>query len=53
MLNTLVNISSVSVGTVHTHTHTQGILIKTKRVAIDATLYCVQNRLTVGLFKNK
>ena len=49
MLNTLVNISSVSVGAVHT----LGILIKSIKVAIDATLYCVQNRLTVGLFKNK
>ena len=45
----------VSLGAVHTHTHTC-ISREIKRVASEATLYCVENRLFVALLferKNK
>ena len=38
--------------TVHTHTHTSTFR-KIKRVANDATLYCVANRMTVVLYEKK
>ena len=49
----------VSLGAVHTHTHTHThtcISREIKRVASEATLYCVENRLFVALLferKNK
>ena len=45
----------VSLGAVHTHTHTHThtcISREIKRVANEATLYCVENRLFIAL-KNK
>ena len=47
----------VSLGAVHTHTHTHTCISREiKRVASEATLYCVENRLFVALLferKNK
>ena len=42
----------VSLGAVHTHTHTCTFR-KIKRVANEATLYCVENRLFVALYEGK
>ena len=38
-----------SIGVVHTHTHTSTFR-EIKRVANEATLYCVENRMTVALY---
>ena len=42
----------VSLGAVHTHTHTSTFR-KIKRVANEATLYCVENGLFVALYEEK
>ena len=42
----------VSLGAVHTHTHTSTFR-EIKRVANEATLYCVENRLFVALYEGK
>ena len=42
----------VSLGAVHTHTHTSTFR-EIKRVANEATLYCVENRLFVALYEVK
>ena len=36
----------------HTHTHT-GTFRKIKKVANEATLYCVENRTSVSLYEEK
>ena len=41
-----------SLGAVHTHTHTSTFR-EIKRVANEATLYCVENRLFVALYEGK
>ena len=44
----------VSLGAVHTHTHTHtGTFRKIERVANEATLYCVKNRLCIALYEVK
>ena len=44
----------VSLGAVHTHTHTHTCISREiKRVANEATLYCVENRLFVALYEEK
>ena len=44
----------VSLGAVHTHTHTHTSTFREiKRVANEATLYCVENRLFVALYEEK
>ena len=44
----------VSLGAVHTHTHTHTCTFrKIKRVANEAALYCVENRLFVALYEGK
>ncbi len=43
----------VSLGAVHTHTHTQSTFRKIKRVANEATLFDVKNRLCVVLYLGK
>ena len=44
----------VSLGAVHTHTHTHTSTFREiKRVANEATLYCVENRLFVALYEGK
>ena len=42
----------VSLGAVHTHTHTSTFR-EIKRVANEAALYCVENRLFVALYEGK
>ena len=42
----------VSLGAVHTHTHTSTFR-EIKRVANEATLYCVENRLFVALYEGR
>ena len=42
----------VSLGAVHTHTHTCTFR-KIKRVANEAALYCVEDRLFVALYEGK
>ena len=47
-------VNRVSLGAVHTHTHTHtSTFRKIKRVANEATLYCVGNRMTVALYEKK
>ena len=44
----------VSLGAVHTHTHTHTSTFREiKRVANEATLYCVENRSFVALYEVK
>ena len=43
----------VSLGAVHTHTHTQSTFRKIKRVANEATLFGVKSRLCVVLYLGK
>ena len=43
-----INRNAESIGVVHTHTHTSTFR-EIKRVANEATLYCVENRMTVVL----
>ena len=52
MKNVKINKNAENVGVVHTHTHT-GTFNKIKRVANEATLYCVENRMTVALYVKK
>ena len=42
----------VSLGAVHTHTHTSTFR-EIKRVANEAALYCVEDRLFVALYEEK
>ena len=42
----------VSLGAVHTHTHTSTFR-EIKRVANEAALYCVEDRLFVALYEGK
>ncbi len=44
-----INRNAESIGVVHTHTHTSTFR-EIKRVANEATLYCVENRMTVVLY---
>ncbi len=44
----------VSLGAVHTHTHTHTSTFREiKRVANEAALYCVEDRLFVALYEGK
>ena len=44
----------VSLGAVHTHTHTHTSTFREiKRVANEAALYCVEDRLFVALYEEK
>ena len=44
----------VSLGAVHTHTHTHTSTFREiKRVANEAALYCVENRLFLALYEGK
>ena len=43
----------VSLGAVHTHTHTQSTFRKIRRVANEATLFGVKDRLFVALYEGK
>ena len=52
MQNIKINRNAESIGVVHTHTHTSTFR-KIKRVANEATLYCVENRMTVALYEKK
>ena len=46
MQNTQMDRNAENIGAVHTHTHTSTFR-EIKRVADEATLYCVANRMTV------
>ena len=52
MQNLKINRNAENTGTVHTHTHTSTFR-EIKRVANEATLYCVENRMTVALYVKK
>ena len=52
MKNVKINKNAENVGVVHTHTHTS-TFNKIKKVANEATLYCVENRMTVALYDKK
>ena len=45
-------VNRVSLGAVHTHTHTSTFR-EIKRVANEAALYCVEDRLFVALYEGK
>ena len=49
MQNIKIDRNAESIGVVHTHTHTSTFR-EIKRVANEATLYCVENRMTVALY---
>ena len=49
MQNMKIDRNAESIGVVHTHTHTSTFR-EIKRVANEATLYCVENRMTVALY---
>ena len=49
MQNVKIDRNAESIGVVHTHTHTSTFR-EIKRVANEATLYCVENRMTVALY---
>ena len=49
MQNMKIDRNAESIGVVHTHTHTSTFR-EIKRVANEATLYCVANRMTVALY---
>ena len=54
MQNIKINRSAETIGVVHTHTHTHtGTFNKIKKVANEATLYCVENRMTVALYEKE
>ena len=56
MQNLKIDRNAESIGVVHTHTHTHthtSTFRKIKRVADEATLYCVENRMTVTLYEKK
>ena len=51
MQNIKIDRNAESIGVVHTHTHTHTSTFREiKRVANEATLYCVENRMTVALY---
>ena len=50
MQNMKIDRNAENFGTVHTHTST---FREIKRVANEATLYCVENRMTVALYEKK
>ena len=52
MQNMKIDRNAESIGVVHTHTHTRTFR-EIKRVANEATLYCVENRMTVALYDKK
>ena len=52
MQNLRIDRNAESIGVVHTHTHTSTFR-EIKRVANEATLYCVENRMTVALYEKK
>ena len=52
MQNMKIDRNAESIGVVHTHTHTSTFR-EIKRVANEATLYCVENRMTVALYAKK
>ena len=52
MQNMKIDRNAESIGVVHTHTHTSTFK-EIKRVANEATLYCVENRMTVALYEKK
>ena len=47
-----INRNAETIGVVHTHTHTSTFR-KINRVANEATLYCVEDRMTVALYVEK
>ena len=49
MQNLKIDRNAQSLGVVHTHTHTR-TFNEIRRVANEATLYCVENRMTVALY---
>ena len=56
MQNIKIDRNAESIGVVHTHTHTHthtSTFREIKRVANEATLYCVANRMTVALYEKK
>ena len=56
MQNLRIDRNAESIGVVHTHTHTHthtSTFREIKRVANEATLYCVENRMTVALYEKK
>ena len=54
MLKLKIYRNAKNVGVVHTHTHTHTSTFREiKRVANEATLYCVENRMTVVLYEKK
>ncbi len=54
MTNIKIDRNAENVGVVHTRTHTHtSTFRKIKRVANEATLYCVENRMTVALYDKK
>ena len=54
MQNIRIDRNAENVGVVHTHTHTHTSTFREiKRVANEATLYCVENRITVALYEEK
>ena len=52
MQNLRIDRNVENIGAVHTHTHTSTFR-EIKRVADEATLYCVENRMTVALYDKK
>ena len=54
MQNLRIDRNAENIGAVHTHTHTHTSTFREiKRVANEATLYCVANRMTVALYEKK
>ena len=54
MLKLKIDRNAENIGAVHTHTHTHTSTFREiKRVANEATLYCVANRMTVVLYEKK
>ena len=47
-----INRNAETIGVVYIHTHTS-TFNKIKEVASKATLYCVENRMTVALYVEK
>ena len=52
MLKLKIDRNAENIGAVHTHTHTSTFR-RIKRVANEATLYYVENRMTVALYEKK
>ena len=54
MQNMKIDRNAESIGVVHTHTHTHTSTFREiKRVANEATLYCVENRMIVALYEKR